>query len=110
MPSPPDLLQLEDQLRGAQRDHDDCRRNAHAIAASTCLDADNDLWTRLGAAIASLAHLIRQACHDSRFGDARPEATALAARLSESIDDQVDAAAWAVIDASARLKTAVLQP
>ena len=96
----------EDRLQSALRDHDDHRRTTQAAVTAVGLDADNDLWAIAGAAIASLARLIGQSCRDSRYCNDRPEVAALVARLSESIDDQIDTAAWAVIDASARLRAA----
>jgi Lhr-like helicase len=70
------------------------------------LDQDVVLWRMLGAAIADLARLISAHCAASAFCDARPKAEALAARLAEAIDDQIDEPAWQVIAAEARLRTA----
>ncbi|HEY2660053.1 MAG TPA: hypothetical protein VGI79_10050 [Caulobacteraceae bacterium] len=109
MHPPYNLPQLEDQLRCAQRDHDDLRRSAASGVAVPGFHVDCDLWGQLGTAIAGLAHQIGLACRDSQYCSDRPEAAALAARLSESIDDQIDAAAWAVINAAARLRAATLR-
>ena len=58
----------------------------------------------LGAAVGALAHLVCDACATSAFGERRPRPDHLAARLSESIDDQIDRDAWLVMDAAARLR------
>ncbi|QUD88033.1 hypothetical protein [Phenylobacterium montanum] len=96
-------LSPEGRLRDALLDHDQARRHESAGVSANALDADIALWLGLGGAIADLADRIRDACRRSAFANRRPEAAALAARLSEAIDDQVDTPAWRVIDAAARL-------
>lgn len=101
-----DQLQLERLLREAQRRHDHDRRRHRDGVSAQDLAADNGLWNQVGRDIAGLARRIRQSCLTSHFGDARPEVTLLVDRLVESVDDQVDNAAWRVIQAAARLACA----
>jgi hypothetical protein len=99
---------LDSRLCDALSDHDLERRHARRGVASSPLDIDHALWLGLGTAIADLAHLIVMTCQASHFGDLRPEAPILAARLSEAIDDQIDMPAWRIVDAEARLRAAAL--
>ena len=101
-----DRLQLERQLREAQRRHDHDRRHHRDGATAQDLDVDNALWDQVGRDIGALARRIQQTCLASRFGDTRPDLALLADRLVESVDDQVDRAAWRVIQAAARLACA----
>lgn len=93
----PDTL-LQDALIG----HDEARRRDGQGVSSAALDADVALWLSLGSAIAELATRVCDACRRSTFANLRPDAAHLAARLSEAIDDQLDAPAWRVADAAAR--------
>ena len=97
---------LEDRLRRLQRDHDNERKKSDEGAAASDVDADNELWLNLGCAIADLARMISRSCRNSCCSSARPEVSALAARLSEAIDDQLDLSAWRIVDAAARLNAA----
>jgi len=91
------------RLHDAQDDHDAAMRAGRPGVAAATLEADIERWLAVGAAIADLARLVRRHCLASTFGDARPEVEPLTARLAEAIDDQVDAVAWGVIAAQARL-------
>lgn len=100
LPHPP----LNDRLRDTLRDHDEDRRRHGQGVTGAALDADAALWLALGGAVATLAGQIREACRLSAFSSHRPDAQVLAARMSESIDDQLDLTAWRIVDAAARLK------
>jgi len=78
-------------------------RSERAGVRTAALDSDLKRWCALGAAIVELALAVRRHCSASGFCDARPRLDALAARLVESIDDQIDAAAWRVIEAQVYL-------
>jgi len=90
-------------LRIAQDEHDAIRRTFRYGVTAQALAADNHRWEALGDAIADLARLIGRQFAESAFGDARPSAEMLAARLSEALDDLLDEPVWTVIDAAARL-------
>jgi hypothetical protein len=91
------------RLQEAEDDHD------RALRAEVCgvtlreLDADKALWREVGGAIGELARRVRDHCAASAYARARPCAELIAARLSESIDDQMDPAAWRIADAAAHL-------
>jgi hypothetical protein len=89
-------------LYAAMDRHDAERRTAVAGVTAHALDADKLAWSRIGEAIASLADLVTDLCQASAFCQTQPRRDLLCARLVESIDDQVDAAAWAIIEAAAR--------
>jgi hypothetical protein len=93
-------------LQNAQDDHDAIRHTYRCGVTPRMLAADNRRWEEIGGGIADLARLIVRQFTESAFGDARPDPTVLAARLSEAIDDLVDEPAWMVIDAAARLAIA----
>ncbi|MDR3508038.1 MAG: hypothetical protein P4L64_09095 [Caulobacteraceae bacterium] len=93
-------------LHNARLAHDDAVRALNDRPDQRALALDLDLWEALGAALAELAQSARAACARSHFCNARPDAAQLTARLSEAIDDQLDAPAWAVMDAAARLHLA----
>jgi len=59
-------------------------------------------WEAVGAGVADLAELVRRSCAASAFCRSRPQADRLIPRISEALDDQVDAVAWRVIEAAAR--------
>jgi hypothetical protein len=82
--------------------HDAERRAAVAGVTSHALDGDKLAWSEIGEAIAGLARLIADHCQTSAFCPTQPRRDLLCARLAESIDDQVDAPAWAIIEAAAR--------
>ncbi len=110
-PSPPTGTPLElagalRRLRDAEDEHDEIRRAFRAGASARALAAEVRRWEALGEVIAPLAGLVARRCAASHFCDARPDVLLLAARLSESIDDLMDAPAWAVAEASARLAAA----
>ena len=96
-------LALLGRLQDAEEEHDRARRRGLSGVTAEALDADKARWSRIGGAIAALARAIAQTCAASAFGDARPAHGELTARLSESIDDQFDPAAWRIVDAAARL-------
>ena len=87
-------------------DHDSAIRLVRAGVTQADLDQDIVLWRTLGAAIAEVARLISAHCAASAFCDARPKTEALAARLTEAIDNQIDDPAWRVIAAEARFRAA----
>lgn len=91
-------------LQEAEADHDRGRRDSLLEVTAHALDADKALWTNVGAAVGALAHLVSGACAASALGERRPKPDHLAARLSESIDDQIDRDAWLIVDAAARLR------
>lgn len=93
-------------LQEAEADHDRGRRSSLSAVTAGALDADKALWTHVGAAVGALAHLVSRACASSALGERRPGADDLAARFSESIDDQIDRDAWLIVDAAARLRAA----
>jgi hypothetical protein len=95
---------LLDQLHAAEADHDESIRSVREGVRSNALAEDSRRWRALGAAIVGLARLIRRECAASAFCDARPSIAELAVRLVESVDDQIDAPAWRVIDAQVRLE------
>jgi hypothetical protein len=97
------LLRLTSRLHDAENDHDAGLRAVRGGVRAEALTKDLQLWRALGAAIVDLARIVREQCAASAFCDARPGIEPLAARLVESIDDQIDAAAWGVIAAQARL-------
>jgi hypothetical protein len=97
---------LQGRLHDAEDDYDDASRERFAGVTGAALHADKTRWRDLGGAIASLARLISMACASSQFCQARPQPDLLAARISEAIDDQIDASAWAVIDAATRADAA----
>lgn len=107
LPIPPRTL--DGRLAAAENGHDADRRSTCSGVTARALVADNDAWEEIGAAIADLARLIHARCATSRLCNARPRIDALAARVSEAIDDQIDAAAWRVIDAAARRRSEVAQ-
>ena len=82
--------------------HDVHRQRGFAGVTEVDLDADKRLWQEVGEALAALARLIADCCGASAFNATRPGTSALCSRLAESIDDQVDGAAWALIEAAAR--------
>lgn len=100
---------LDGRFIGAENSHDADRRSTCAGVTGRALGADNDAWEEIGAAIADLARLISARCAASRLCNARPRVDALAARVSEAIDDQIDAVAWRVIDAAARRRAEVVR-
>lgn len=93
-------------LQEAEADHDRGRRDSLSSVTRTALEADKALWTNVGAAVGALAHLVSGACASSALGERRPRPSDVAARLSESIDDQIDRDAWLIVDAAARLRAA----
>jgi hypothetical protein len=95
---------LEGRLGAAQAAHDAERRRLRGGVTTRALDLDQTGWEAIGIAIAALARLTETLCAASLLCDARPRAEVLAARISEAIDDQIDAPAWRVIDACARLR------
>jgi hypothetical protein len=95
-------LILLGRLQEAEAEHDHVRRNSYAGATADLLDADKAAWSGIGEAIAAVAELIARSCAASAFCEARPKPEQLAARMAESIDDQVDREAWLVIDAAAQ--------
>ena len=101
--APPDTLRLRARLDDAQREHDVIRLAQCAGVHGSALDEDNRRWELIGGAIACLARLLGQHCAASAFCDASPDLTLVTQRMSESIDDLLDAPAWRVIDAAARL-------
>jgi hypothetical protein len=99
-------LTLMGRLHDAEDDHDLAVRGLRAGVSAEALDMDAQLWRAMGSAIAELARLVSRHCHLSSFCEARPSVGLLTARLSEAIDDQLDGAAWRVVDAQARLEAA----
>jgi len=97
---------LQGRLHDAEDDFDDACRGHFAGVTSAALLADKKRWRELGGAIASVARLISMSCASSQFCPGRPQTDLLAARISEAIDDQIDASAWAVIDAATRVDAA----
>ncbi len=67
------------------------------------LASDNRRWESIGEGLADLSRLTGRHFAESAFGDARPDAAIITARLSETLDDLLDGPAWTVIDAAARL-------
>jgi hypothetical protein len=94
------------RLREAEDKHDEIRRTSRAGVTVRALAADARRWEALGEAIAALAGAVARQCAASHFCDARPDVVLLAIRLSEAIDDLMDAPAWTVTDAAARLAAA----
>ena len=82
--------------------HDAHRRTAFAGVTPRALDGDKAGWIELGEAIVTLARLVVDRCEASGFCSARPTLQDLCARLVESIDDQLDLAAWTVVEAATR--------
>jgi hypothetical protein len=93
-------------LQEAQADHDRGRCDSLSGVTAEALDADKALWTNVGVAVGALAHFVSDACAASALGERRPQPDHLVARLSESIDDQIDRDAWLIVDAAARLRAA----
>jgi hypothetical protein len=97
-------------LQEAEAEHDRGRRDYLSRDTIKALDADRALWTNVGAAVGALAHLVSGAgacaCAASALGELRPRPDRPAARLSESIDDQIDRDAWLIVDAAARPRAA----
>lgn len=96
-------LALMGRLQDAEDDHDRLRREQAEGAAGVLLEMDKARWSGLGQALGALARQLCEASAASPFGEARPAAELVTARLSEAIDDQLDEAAWRVLDAAARL-------
>lgn len=96
-------LALMGRLQDAEDDHDRRRCAQAEGAAAYLLERDKARWTSLGQALAALARQVSDAGAASPFSETRPAAEAVAVRLSEAIDDQLDDAAWRVMDAAARL-------
>jgi hypothetical protein len=94
-------LALLGRLQDAEDDHDRARRRGLIGVTAEALEADKARWSRIGGAIEALARTIAQTCAASAFGETRPGPGELAARLSESIDDQFDPAVWRIVDAAA---------
>jgi hypothetical protein len=59
-------------------------------------------WSAIGEAVATLARRISEGCGDSAFFTGQPAIAPLCDRLVQSIDDQLDLEAWIVVEASAR--------
>jgi hypothetical protein len=95
-----------DRLYDAERDHDAAIRSSRSGVSDARLAEDLLRWRRLGSAIADLARLVGDHCAASAFCDTRPRTDVLASRLVEAIDDQIDEAAWRVVEARARLEAA----
>ncbi|HEX4181140.1 MAG TPA: hypothetical protein VHY32_10150 [Caulobacteraceae bacterium] len=91
------------RLHDAEDDHHAAVRAVRAGVTQAALDQDVRRWRALGHAIVDLARLVSGQCAASAFCDGRPGVFALAVRLAEAIDDQVDGPAWRVIEAQARL-------
>ncbi len=81
--------------------HDADRRERFSGVIAADLDGDKQIWSGVGEAIAALARMLVEGCDTSAFCAAPPSASAVCARLVESIDDQVDVAAWRLIEAAA---------
>ena len=99
---PPSATDPLRALQSALNDHDARRRSAFAGVMAAELEADKQLWRDIGEAIAALARRIADGCAASAFVAGRPAVAALRERLVESIDDQLEPAAWTVVDAAAR--------
>src|ERR1700742_4206392 len=84
-------LTLLGRLQDAEDDHDRTRREALSGVTLENLEADKVRWSQLGGALAALARQICQTCAASAFGEARPKVDSVTLRLSEAIDDQLDA-------------------
>ncbi len=97
---------LRRRLSDAQNAHDAIRLNLRRGVSVEALASDHRRWEQIGDAIAGLADLVSRHCAASAFCDSRPDVAALTFRLSESIDDLVEAPVWSVIDAAARLAAA----
>jgi hypothetical protein len=100
------FLTLLGRLQEAEDDHDRDRRSHISGVSQERLETDKTRWSSVGGAVAALAAQICSACAASAFAEARPKVDQLAQRLSEAIDDQLDAPAWRLIDAAARLAVA----
>jgi hypothetical protein len=100
------FLTLLGRLQEAEDDHDRDRRNHFAGVTDERLGMEKARWSSVGGAMAALAVQICDACAASAFAEGRPRADQVAQRLSEAIDDQLDAPAWRLIDAAARLAVA----
>jgi hypothetical protein len=97
-------LMLMGRLHDAEDDHNAAVLALRAGVTTAALDQDLFRWRALGSAIVELARMVRGQCAASDFCDARPRVTALAARLVEAIDDQLDQPAWSVINAHVGLQ------
>jgi hypothetical protein len=89
-------------LRSALDAHDHARRAAFEGVTDAELACEHAHWDAVGAAVAGVAEMIRRRCAASAFCASPPEAGALAVRITEAIDDQLDEAAWRVVDAAAQ--------
>ena len=99
-------LLLMGRANDAADDHHQAIRASRSGVTQAALDQDVGRWRSLAFAIADLARLVSGQCAASAFCDARPAIGALAERLVESIDDQIDPPAWRVVHAEVRLRTA----
>jgi hypothetical protein len=99
-------LLLIGRLQDAEAEHDATIRSMRGGVCAPALSEDVRRWRAVGSAMAELARTVRRECAASAFCDARPCLELLAARLVEAIDDQIDAPAWRVINAQARLEAA----
>ena len=98
-------LLLMGRANDAADDHHQAIRASRSGVTQAALDQDIGRWHSLAFAIADLARLVSGHCAASAFCDARPTAGALAVRLVEAIDDQIDPPAWRVVNAEVRLRT-----
>ena len=96
-----DRLALLGRLQDTEGDHARARRRGLNGVTAEALEADKARWSHAGGAIAALARTIAQTCAPSTFCETRTRPGELAARLSESIDDQFDPAVWRIVDAAA---------
>jgi hypothetical protein len=102
------FLLLLGRVQEAGDDHDRRCRDEIAGVIHERLETDKAGWSRLGGAVAALAAQICETCAAAAYAEARPRMDQVAQRLSEAIDDQIDAPAWRLVDAAARL--AVIAP
>ena len=97
-------LLLMGRANDAAADHHEAIRAIRSGVTQVALDRDIGRWRGLAFAIADLARLVSGQCTASAFCDARPAIGALAERLVDAIDDQIDPPAWRVVNAEVRLQ------
>lgn len=99
-------LMLMGRLHDAEDEHDAAIRFLRAGVDPAAVENDASRWRGLGLAIVELARAILRDCAASAYGEARPGLERLAMRLVEAVDDQIDAPAWAIVNAQVRLEAA----
>ena len=102
-PAVPDVVSARLLLQ-AQLGYDAAVLARRSGVTNAALAHDHRLWEQAAAAIVTLAAHLGDLCAASAFSDAGPTVSMLAARFSEALDDQIDAHAWAVIDAAVALR------